>query len=271
MSETRYSPSLERISILAAAILLAYTLAGFINIPSRELNLQLPGFFLNLEFNIQVIIAILVAGMTASGADWLIRGHPKFIGKNSFQHWLLPALTSWAIGLVLFLQPFGTLRWVVFGIGSTILILVLIAEYYVVDFEDTRQIPAMIGIIAISHALFLMLTIFIRANETRLFISIPTITLAYLLTSLRTSYLRTQKWAFRFILIIALIISQIGAALHYLPLRPITYGLILLGPAYALTSLIGGLLDDNGRSFRQIIIEPIVVLSIVWSVTAIVS
>jgi len=227
MLETRHSPSLDRISILAAAIFLAYTLAGFINIPTQEFNLQFPGFYLNFEISIQTVITMLVTGLTATGADWLIRGHPKFTGTTSLQHWFLPALTAWVIGVVLFRQPFGTLRWIVFGVGSAVLILVLIAEYYVVDFEDTRQLPAMIGIIAVSHALFLMLTIIIRANETRLFLSIPAITIAFILASIRTSYLRTGKWGVGQILIVSLIVGQIGAAIHYLPFRPITYGLIL--------------------------------------------
>ena len=268
MPETRIFPSLDRISILAAAILLAFTLAVFIDFPTQEINLQLPGIFLDFQISVQTIIALLVAGLTATGADWLIRGHPKFRGKNSIQHWFLPALTSWAIGVVLFKQPFGPVWWAVFGIGTTTLMIVLIAEYLVVDIEDTQQYPAMIGIIAVSHALFLILTITIRASDARLFLSIPTITLAFILASLRTIFLRLRTWAFGPIAIAAIIIAQIGAALHYLPIRPVTYGLALLGPAYALTSFTGGLLEK--RRFRQMIIEPAIVLIIVWGIALII-
>lgn len=264
MPETKIFPNLDRISILAAAILLAFTLAVFIDIPTQEISLQLPGIYFNFQISVKTIIALLVAGLTATGADWLIRSHPKFEGKNSIQHWLLPALTSWAIGVVLFKQPFGPVWWAVFGIGTTTLMIVLVAEYQVVDLEDTQQFPAMIGIIAVSHALFLILTITIRANNARLFLSIPTITLAFMLTSLRTTFLRVRTWAFRPIAVSAIVIAQIGAALHYLPIRPITYGLILLGPAYALTSFTGGLLEK--RRFRQMIIEPVIVLLVVWGI-----
>jgi hypothetical protein len=267
--ETKIFPNLDRISILAAAILLAFTLAVFIDIPSQEINLQLPGIYLNFQINVKIIIALLVAGLTATGADWLIRSHPKFEGKNSIQHWFLPALTSWAIGVVLFQQPFGPLWWAVFGIGSATLIFVLIAEYQVVDLEDTQQFPAMIGIIAVSHALFLILAITIRASDTRLFLSIPTITLAFMLTSLRTTYLRIRTWALGPITVVAIVIAQIGAALLYLPIRPVTFGLVLLGPAYALTSFMGGLLEK--RRLRQIIIEPAIVLLVVWGIALFVS
>jgi hypothetical protein len=267
MPESKNFPSLDRISVLAAAILLVFTLAGFINIPQREINLQLPGVFLNFQIDTQVVVALLVAGLTATGADWLIKTHPKFDGGLSIQHWFLPALTAWTIGTVLFQQPFGILRWAVFGIGSATLILVLIAEYMVVDPGDTQHIPALIWIISISYALFLILTITIRANEARLFFSIPTITVAFILASLRTSYLRLQTWAFRPILIIALVIGQISSALHYLPVGPVTFGLILLGPAFALNSFVGGLVDK--RPLRQVVIEPIVVLSIVWGIALI--
>jgi hypothetical protein len=61
--------------------------------------------------------------------------------------------------------------------------------------------------------------------------------------------------------VIALICTQIAAALHYLPISPVSYGLALIGPAYALTSLIGNLNEDE--PFRQAIFEPAIVFVII--------
>jgi hypothetical protein len=62
--------------------------------------------------------------------------------------------------------------------------------------------------------------------------------------------------------IIALLISQAAAALHYWPLSPVTFGLVMLGPAYSLTRLTSELLE--GKPLRQIILEPVIVLVFFW-------
>jgi hypothetical protein len=259
--ETRHLPNINHISILAASILIAYTLAGFIILPTRTFSVQLPGLFLEFEINAHTIVSLLVAGMTATGADWLIREHPSY-QRHSFQHWLLPALTAWAIGIILFQQPFYVVWWVTFAVGGTVLTLVLIAEYIMVDPEDVRRIPAIIGLTAISFALFLVLVINLRASEIRLFFLLPTITLASFLTSLRSLNLRLQqRWLFLESAVIAICIAQLGAALNYLKVEPVSFGLFLLGPSYALTSFIGGIKEK--KNWWVAIIEPAIVLGIV--------
>jgi len=263
VSEKRYLPNINRISVLASAILLAYTLTGFISFPARDFAIQLPGIFLEFQLNSQIIITLIVAGLTATGADWLVREHPSFQEKYSIQHWLLPALVAWVIGLILFQQPFSLLWWIIFAVGGTTLILVLVAEYIVIDPEDVRHIPAVIGLTAISFALFLTLAITTRSAETRLFLLVPTISIGCGLSSLRALHLRLhQRWAFTATVVIAILIGQLSAALNYLNIEPVTFGLVLLGPAYASTSLVGGLLEN--KAWNQVIVEPAVVLGIVW-------
>jgi hypothetical protein len=255
----------DRISILSAAILLAYTLAGFVSLPTQDLALQLPGFYLEFQINLQFVISLLVAGLSATGTDWLVRGHPQFQEKYTIHHWLLPALSAWVIGMVLFQQPFGLLWWITFIFGGGALTLVLIAEYIVVDPTDVRQFPATIGLIALSFALLLTLVITIRAVESRLFILVPTIVLASGLTSLRTLYLRLQsRWVFTPTVVIAILMGQLSAALNYLPIEPVTFGLAILGPTYALTSFFSSLM--SGNKWRQAIVEPIFVLIVVGGI-----
>lgn len=264
MAESKHLPNINRISVLSAAILLAFTVAGFISIPTQDLSIQIPSLFLDITINTELIITFLIAGLTASGADWLVREHPSFQGGISIQHWLLPALTAWVIGLILFQQPFSFLWWIIFAIGGATLILVLIAEYIVVDSKDVYHIPATIGLTALAFALFLTLTITIRNSEVRIFLLAPTITAASGLTSLRTLHLLHKKWAFTQTAVIAIIIGQLSAALNYIRIDPISFGLILLGPAYALTSLAGDLLVR--RFQKHMILEPMLVLGMVWGI-----
>ena len=190
--KTYHLPDLNRLSVLAAAILLAYALGRFADLPAKVVEFQILGLYLPLELSTHTIIAFLVAGLTASGADWLLRGHPNLEGKNAVEHWLLPALTAWVIGFPLFQLPLGLLWWAGFLFGAILLLLVLVAEYIVADPGDVRQPAAAAGLIVLSYALYLILAISIRHSGIRLIFVIPPLALASWLASLRTLNLRLR-------------------------------------------------------------------------------
>jgi len=150
-----------------------------------------------------------------------------------------------------------------FALGGVTLMLVLLAEYIVVDPDDSRQPVAAAGLTAVSFALFLTLAIALRFSGSRLFLVLPALTLAAGLVSLRTLHLRLHgRWAFLQSSLIALLCGQIAAGLYYWPLSPVAFGLAVLGPTYALTSLIANLAEDE--TLEQALIEPGIVLAIVW-------
>jgi len=256
-------PDTGRLSMLAATIMLAYTLARFVDLPERELAVQLPGLYLSVLINEQTVVALVVAGLMATGADWLVRGHPAYRGHSTLEHWLLPALTAWVIGLPLFQLPNNPLWWIGFILGGLLLVLVLIAEYIVVDPDDLRYPPAAAGLTAISFALYLVLAAALRFSELRLVMLLPALALAGGLVGLRALHLRLRgRWAYLPAGMVALVTAQLAAALHYWPLSPVSFGLALLGPAYALTTLLGNLAE--GEPVRQAVVEPVTVLFLVW-------
>jgi len=241
---------------------LVYALTPFVDLPERSVSIDLPGFFLFLEINIRTVVTFLVACLTASGVDWLLRDHPAIKDGPTVQHWLLPSLAAWVLGIPLFQLPFGVMWWVVFAIGGILLVLIIVAEYIVVDPEDIRYAPAAAGLTAISFALFLTLAIILHSTGTRLFFTLPALTLAGGLVSLRTLRLRTQSgWKIMEAFVTVLVMAQFATALHYWPLSSISYGLGVLGPTYAMTTLMSGL--DEGKPLRQALLEPGVVLLVV--------
>jgi hypothetical protein len=126
-----------------------------------------------------------------------------------------------------------------------------------------RYAIASAGLTAVSFAIFLVLAIALRSAGVRLFLTLPALALASFLVVLRTLNLRLGgKWAIILSIALALIIAQLAAALHYLPLSPTEYGLALIGPAYALTTLAGNLAE--GIPVRRAITGPALVLIIVW-------
>jgi hypothetical protein len=263
VERTTYLPDADRLSILSAAILLAYAASRFVELPPRELGLQLPGFYLAVEVNIHTVVAMLVAGLTATGADLLLRNHPALDKKRTLEHWLLPALTAWTLGIPLNQLPVGPQWLISFVIAGVILMLVLVSEYIAVDPEDERYPFASAALTAVSYALFLVLAISLQSMSFRLFLILPALLLAAGLVSLRTLHLRLNvRWLYLPTFVIVVILAGIISALHYWPLSPITYGLLILGPAYSLTSLIGAL--SEGRPLGRAAVEPAVVLLIVW-------
>lgn len=291
-------PNTNRLSVLTATILLGYALAHFISLPTRPLAIQIAGIYLPFELDYQVLVSILVALLAAVGMNWLLYDHPHVqqvmeeseistdedltplrLGRFEIDrveaqrrwlrlrltsiHSLLPALTALVIGVPLSNLEGGLGYWIVFSMAGVLLMLVFVAEYIVVDVTDMREPPASVGLIALSFALFLILGIALRTSGMRLYLLLPLLVpVAGLLTS-RTLYLKTSgDWNIPWGIGIALLIGQLAAALHYLPISPLKYGLILLGPAYALSTLAVNLQQEIEP--RRIWMEPAVMLALIW-------
>lgn len=259
MQAPEHLPDTNRLSVVTATIFLAYALIPFVKFPGQQISLQLPGFLFQLEINFGTIVSILVAILAAAGTDWLIQGHPTAAGSARLPNWLLPALTAWVISVPLTTLEISTQWWVVFALGGILFLLVLVAEYIVVDPEDARHAPASVGLIAVSFALYLVLTISIRAASLRLYAILFALAPTAFLIGLRTLYLRAgSRWYYGWALGIMLVIGQVAVGLYYLPLSPLRFGLLLTGLTYALVSLASGI--EDRRQAKLIWLEPVIML-----------
>lgn len=265
VSGVRNLPDRDRLSVLIAVILLSYSLTHFVEIPPWEPAVQLPGFYLEISISIQNIVLILVASLTASGADWLFHDHPALQGRSTIPYWLLPSLTSFGIGLPLMQLPLGVMWWVGLMLGGIILALVLVGEYISIDSGDIRQPIAAAILTAVSFALFLLLAIGFHIAELRLFLLLPGVVIGTWLVSVRSLHLRLHgEWAVYESAIIAFIVAQIAAGIIYWPLAPVTFGILLLGPTYALNSLFIGFIEE--RPLKSLLVEPAIALAVAGGV-----
>jgi len=257
-----YLPDGNRIGVLTAAVLLAYALTRLINAPGFTLTLQLPGFYFAYPLTLSAAMTFMATGLTATGMNWLLHSHPSLEGY-AIEHWLLPTLTAFIIGISLDVLPFGKLWWIGLAISAGILVSIFIAEYVSVDTGAPSYALASAALIALSYALFLMLVIALRAAGTRLFLIAPAVFVAAGLVVLRTLHLRiSSHWEFPWAIGIALACMQTAAGVHYWPISPLQFGLILLGPLYALTALASNLSEDV--PLQRAVLEPGMILSIVW-------
>lgn len=265
MNESRYLPDINRVGLLSATVLLAFALTRLIQTPEYNFELQLPGFYFSYPLSLSTLMVIMAAGLTATGMDWLLRSHPSLDGTRTIEHWLLPTLATFIIGIPLTIIPPSNAWWLGFGIGGLLLVLVFLAEYIVVEPSAPNYAVASAGLTALSFAVYLILTTALRFSEARLFFLAPAIFIATILVSLRTLHLRvSQKWEYNWALGIALICTQISAGLHYWPVSPVQFGLILLGPLYALSTLTGNLLE--GIPLRRALVEPLIALLFSWGI-----
>lgn len=264
---TRNLPNSERLSVLAATILLAYALTRFIDLPGWVLEAHPLGILVSIHINVQTIIPLLVAGIMAAGTSWLLSDHPALQGETprgpGLEHWLLPAVVAWVISIPLSQSPAGYQWMLGLFIAGGVLILILTAEYIAIDPEDLRQPIAEASLSAFSFAAYLVLAIALRAAETRLYLILPAMALTAGVVSLRTWHLRLGgEWAWIEAGLVVVIVGQIAAALHYWPLPPISYGLAMLGPAYAMTTLVSNM--AQGATLRQALAGPLALLAITW-------
>ncbi len=256
-------PDINHVSVMAAMIVLAYTLERFIHLPSWQISQQLPGLYIELTLDVTLITTILVACMTFAGAYWLIGQHPAAHGKRISVHAILPALTALVIGIPLSNIPVSLGWWLGLIGGAIILTLVMIAEYIAVDPQDVQLPLASAALSAVSFGLFLILAAAMRSVGIRLLFNAPILALAAWLVSLRVTNLRLHgEWTLYESAIIALVIGQVTAAFNYWPLTPVSFGLLLLGPSYALISLFCNLIE--GKHSRQFIFEPLLSILIAW-------
>ena len=104
-----------------------------------------------------LLTALLVAGIAAAGADWLLRDHPARHNQLLFPHMLLPAMTALVIGIPLNQMDFGIAWWAGLLAGTVLLVLVFVAEYIVIDTQDVRQPLAAASLSAVAFAIYLVL------------------------------------------------------------------------------------------------------------------
>jgi hypothetical protein len=264
MQENRsYLPSVNRLGMLIASVLLTFALTRLIQSPQFTLTITLPGFYFAYPLTLGTAMTILAAALTATGMDWLTRDHPALGTKRNIEHLMLPTLTTFVVGAPLALLPNGTAWWVGFAFSAILLIGVFLAEYITIDASAPPYALARAGLTALAYALFLILATSLRFSGARMFLLIPVVFIVAALISLRILHLDgTDRWDFPWAIGIAFVCAQIGAGLHYWPLTPIQFGLALMGPFYALTMLSANLTENI--PLRRAALGPAIIIGLAW-------
>jgi hypothetical protein len=235
-------PDINRLSVVSATIMMAFALTQLVTFPTRSFSFLLFGVLLELSLNFGTVITLLTAVLAAAGIDWLIRSHPE---RDQYQHrlmvirhWIVPVLTTLVIGTALNTFAGGAAWWAIFALGSLLLMAVLIAEYNVVSADDVLHPLATVGLTGLSFALYLLLAYALYSAQLRLYIRIPLLAIGAMMVISRSFYLRLGRWHTLWAIVYSLMVSELAIGINYLPLTPTQYSVLLVGFAYALTSIL---------------------------------
>lgn len=256
-------PQQNKLSIVAASILISYAVLPFIRVSAQEFSFTIAGVLIPLRINFYNLMSLIAGAIAATGADWMLRDHPLISTHATMPHLILPAISAGALGFPLGLLEISIEWWIIMGLGSLLIILIMIAEYISLDSKDSRYPLALMVLSAVSYGLFLLLSIVLRATNSRLYLMLLILTPFFAFLCLRILHFRLGgRWRFEWTAVITLIIAQCIIAFYYWPLTPVRYGLSFLGPAYALIGITASL--EENPDFRKVFYEPLIMLGIIW-------
>jgi hypothetical protein len=265
-------PDIDRLSIIAAVIMLAFALTQVVSFPRQQISFTVFSVLYTFSIDFNTIITILTAFLAAAGVAWLIQSNPQ---RKQYKHrwavvrhWIVPVLTTMVISVTLNTLESGIFWWVIFGVGSLLLMAVFIAEYNVSVADNLLHPLATVGLTALSFALYLLLAIAVNSAQLRLYLQLPLLAISAMMVISRSLFLRLGQWHLIWAVVNSLIIAEMVVSFHYLPLNPIQFGLLLVGTAYSLTSVVSAI--KEGRRGWNFWTEPIgmfvllILVSLIW-------
>jgi hypothetical protein len=233
-------PNRDRLSSLAALVLLAIALVRVVVLPELIARFELFGVGISLRLSSALVLLTLASAVTVTGSDWLVRSHPALPGSaRRYDHLILPGLSTPALGLVLISLPEGPGLWIGLPVAAALLVAVLVAEFVVVDPTDPRAEAASLGLRAMGMAVLAVALTGILGRETRALFAIPaafgvSAGLTWRLLRLRGG--ETASWTRA--LVAGSVTAELTWAVHYWPLAPLPTALILTVLTYLTIGLI---------------------------------
>jgi len=257
-------PDRDRLSALIALVVLTYGLIRVISLPSVTAEFTALGLVVKLEFGTRVVMLSLASAVAAAGCDWLVRSHPHAAVRGwRVEHWIIPGLAAFGAGAILTRLPQGPGLWVGLPVAAGLLVGVVAAEFIVIDEDDPRRESASLGLTVLAYLLLLGTFFTGAALGVRLVFTAPLVLVVSSAAVWRV--LRMTDAAQRigpYAIGIGLATAQLAVALHYWPLNPLRYALILGLAAYAAQVLVQAHLKGAFAAWEMIELSAVVLLSL---------
>lgn len=254
----------DRLSVLAASLVLAMALAHFLEAPARPLlRATVLGSPVGFNLSATTLIYLIIFGLTATAITSLISSHPIAQAqgiKHSYMYWAMPALLN--VGLATWLNRVEAEgAWTVGLLACGLLVpFALIVEYRSVDPQERntasfrRNQEALIYLTA-----GILFTLNYDARARSLLSGTTIVLVAGLLAArLLWSYTNAPATALLYGAVVGLIMGQATWGLNYWRLSGVQGGLMLLLLFYVLLGVVQNALQGrlNSRAEgRRVLLE----------------
>jgi len=248
-------PVYERLSMVVSLALIGLALYFVIELPPQTTTITLFGLSIALTASTRLLMAILLSGLTFTGAGAVMRAHPGKRISYAIPFWVnavlivvLAALTlarlggalTWALGLLVT----GALLW--FSI---------LAEYRVIPPGRSSNRWARLWSQGMSYALMLAYAVLIYQSQMGIVLRLASIfaVAGLLASSLFKLHAIETRYVGLFSFLTAIALSQFAWVLTFWPINAAEAALLTFLVFYILSGLIGA--HFKNRLSRQTIIE----------------
>lgn len=233
----------DRLSVLIALILLTSVLFRFVQLPQVTRRFHLLGSPLEVNLTGTGLLVVLVAGLAAMGARYVLAAHPDApdrLPRPLYFSWVLPSLLGGMAAYLVELAPTE----VVWG-GGLLLAILLIgvtvsAEFAALSPRHPASTRARLGLNILAYLLALLFFYLIYRTRARSLVTATEITIVAFLIALNLLGVAETRAA-RVVLyagIIGLIVGEATWALNYWRLDNWTASLLLLLIFYLITGMV---------------------------------
>ena len=250
-----------RVSVVVWAVVAATAVSLFVRLPGAfVIDFNALGSPISLQFSDSLVMAGLLALLSASGAESAIRVHPRFRRRSAgfwatWSYWALPAALS-ILAVVLIPQlPTRILQAIGLLVQGALVTVALFALYATVDAgaPGFRWGRLVLNVLAYASALALFLLVYQTRTRSLLSGSMVALTATLLAVELLRSTTERRELVLSHALVVGLVLGESTWALNYWSLPGLTGGLLLLLIFYLIVSLVQHGLQNHLT--RRVLIE----------------
>jgi len=261
----------DRVSVLVWVVLIGLAAQRLLSLPTVVITGPMLGSPITFAITTDTVLGLILAGLTASGTEAVVRAHPLRYTGELGPRWLYWGVPVALISVALLLLPAAPSRlyWLA-GLTLTgiALGLSLAGIYYTMDPFATGYRRARLAMNALTYGVALVMYLVVYRTRVRSIVSatevmlLSTLLALELLRGSRRPTLQVGIYAG----IAGLVLGQATWALNYMRLQSLTGGLILLLLFYNIVGLSQHAMQ--GRISRRMVIEfaliTIAALALIW-------
>jgi intracellular septation protein A len=248
----------DRVSVIVGVILVGIVLLLVLEIPTRAFQFEPLGTPLTFYITGTWIVSLILVGLSCAGTEAIMRTHPSVrrrMVRYTFPSWILPALTTVALVVLLPRSP-SLLYWLLgLALGGGILAWLILVDYRALGDAEPSASVGQAGVQIIAYVLALVLFTVIYRTRLRSLITATAATLVA--ASLSLSVLRREKQPLRRMLlysgVIGLVLGQTTWALNYWRANALTVGVLMMLLLYILIGVVRYYV--RGAFDRRVVVE----------------